>query len=191
MEWAQLAAAKDALTNGNNYFLCFAPIERMVAILKEFSLFKKWQQTTMNLVLIVENERALEKAFLLLQGYKFKQDIVIHAAASLCREWIAASYVVLMEGVHFSTSIWIETAIQYDVPLLIDEQVSLPSTWLTAGEVFLFSEPTLLSNHFKLYYKDELYRQSRARMGKRWLESINESNGTQELFNKIVLSHIK
>lgn len=191
MEWAQLAAAKDGLTNGNNYFLCFAPLERLVAIVKEFSLFKKWQQTTMNLVFILENEQQVQKAMELLQGYKFKQDIVVQTQDALTLDWIAASYAVLWEGVHFSKFTWMQSAIQYDVPLLLDEQLSIPQHWKEAGEVFLFSAPTALSNHFKLYYKDELYRQSRARIGKRWLESLNESMRNHELFNKTVFSHIK
>jgi hypothetical protein len=189
--WNELFEVKEQLTKGNNYFLIFASAERFVAILKEFSIFKKWQQTTMNLVVVLENKQQVEKASVLLQGYKFREDIVIHTQDDVCIDWIAASYAVLWEGVDASKTKWIENAIQYDVPLLFDKQIKLPTAWLDAGEIFLFSESQALSNHFKLYYKDEVYRQSRARMGKRWMESISQEQGTQELFNKIVLSHIK
>jgi hypothetical protein len=189
--WNELSEIKEQLTNGHNFFLIFAPLERFVAILKEFSIFKKWQQTTMNLVVVLENQHQVEKANVLLQGYKFRQDIVIHSQDEVGIDWLAASYAVLWEGVNASKATWMENAIQYDVPLLLDKQIHLPVTWRAAGENLLFSETQTLSNHFKLYYKDEVYRQSRARMGKRWMESISQEQEKLELFNKIVLSHIK
>jgi hypothetical protein len=48
----------------------------------------------------------------------------------------------------------------------------VPEAWQQAGEQFSFEEKGGLSNHFKLYYKDEVYRQGRARMGKQWLSDL-------------------
>jgi hypothetical protein len=144
----------------------------------------------MNLVVVLENQQQVEKAMILIQGYKFKQDIVLHTIDEVCLDWLAASYVILWEGIDASKTTWIENAIQYDIPLLFDKQIKLPATWLKVGEVFSFSEHQALSNHFKLYYKDEIYRQASASLGKQWLVSLGEEQGKQELFNKIVLSHI-
>jgi hypothetical protein len=67
-------------------------------------------------------------------------------------------------------------AIEYDIPLLFNndenQNESLPTAWQQAGEQFSFEEKGGLSNHFKLYYKDEVYRQGRARMGKDWLTDL-------------------
>jgi hypothetical protein len=189
-EWQQLSAAKEKLTDGNNYFLAFAPVERFTAILKEFSVFKKWQQTSMHLVFVFETKKEVASALEQLKGYKFRNDISIHFVDDVCLEWIAATYAILWEGINFSKSTWVEYAIQYDIPLLFDAQINLPENWLKAGEVFSFTEKLALSNHFKLYYKDEIYRQARARMGKEWLQLLNQGTAGKELFNKIVLSHI-
>ena len=191
LPWSQLSAAQAQLSNGNNYFLFFAPFDRFVAILKEFSIFKKWQQTTMNLVVVLKNQQEVDKALVLLMGYKFKQDIVIYSAEEMQLDWLAASYATLWEGVTATNAIWIEKSIQHEIPLLFDVQINLPENWLGAGEVVSFKEQQVLSNHFKLYYKDEIYRQSRARMGKEWLELLNHAKAPQELFNNIVFSHIK
>ena len=40
---------------------------------------------------------------------------------------------------------------------------------------FSFSEIAALSNHFKLYYKDELYRIDRAKMSKEWLTALYQN----------------
>jgi hypothetical protein len=89
-------------------------------------------------------------------------------------EWLAATYAILYEGVTFTKSNWILYAIEYEVPILFDAAMNLPEAWLQAGEVFSFTEEQALSNHFKLYYKDEIYRQSRARMGTEWLLKLKE-----------------
>ncbi len=191
MEWTVLSAAKEEIANGNNFYLCFAPLERFIPILKEFSVFKKWQQTTMNLVMLLANQEEVDKAMMLLNGYKFKSDIQVYCIEEVGEEWLAASYAILWEGVSSFTSTWLIKSIQYDIPLLFDDKITLPTAWQKAGEVISFSEPQVLSNHFKLYYKDEIYRQARARMGKEWLDLINQPSEGKELFNNIVLSHNK
>lgn len=172
-EWKDLSLAKEQLTSGDHYFLCFGPWERIKEIVKEFSIFKKWQQTTMHLVFVVNNENEMESALQALKGYKFIQDIAIISEKDLCLEWIAASYVILWEGIGFSKSTWMEYAMHYEVPLLLDAAITVPANWTKAGEVFSFKEQQALSNHFKLYYKDEMYRQAKARAGKEWLISNN------------------
>ena len=190
-EWQELSAAKELVSDGNNYFLAFAPVDRFTAILKEFSIFKKWQQSTMHLVFIFDTQKQVNTALELLKGYKFKESISIRLSNELNLIWLAASYVILWEGVDCSKSVWFEFATQYDIPLLLDHQMELPPTWQKAGEVFSFSEKQSLSNHFKLYYKDEVYRQARASMGKSWLTQLYEQRVNLDLFNKIVLSHNK
>ena len=69
-EWVALADAKNNLTDGANYFLAFQPLGAFVDMLKEFSIFKKWQQTNMVLVFIFENEKEVAQAEILLAGYK-------------------------------------------------------------------------------------------------------------------------
>jgi hypothetical protein len=189
-EWYELSSAKDKLTQGDNYFLVFAPAARLVSILKEFSIFKKWQHTTMRLVFIVETDKELIRAHELLKGYKFKEAVSIHLAEDLSLEWIAATYSILWEDINYLKANWIEYAVQYDIPMLFDHQIGLPETWIKAGEVFDFSAQQALSNHFKLYYKDEVYRQARARMGREWNSQLNIDRMNLGLFNKIVLSHI-
>jgi hypothetical protein len=145
-------------------------------MLKEFSIFKKWQQTNMVLVFIFENEKEVAQAETLLAGYKFKDAILIKSISNMDLTWIAATYVILFNKIYFDKTSLIEMAIEYDIPLLFNnaenQNESLPTAWQQAGEQFSFEEKGGLSNHFKLYYKDEVYRQGRARMGKQWLTDL-------------------
>jgi hypothetical protein len=175
-EWVALADAKNSLTDGANYFLAFQPLDAFVDMLKEFSIFKKWQQTNMVLVFIFENEKEVAQAESLLVGYKFKDAILINSISNMELKWIAATYAILFNNIRFDKTSLIEMAIEYDIPLLFNnaenQNESLPTAWQQAGEQFSFEEKGGLSNHFKLYYKDEVYRQGRARMGKDWLTDL-------------------
>ena len=178
LEWIDLSATREALTQSNNYFLIFLPIDRLVDTLKEFSIFKKWQLTTMSLVVVVESAAALEEAHQIIKGYKYKEDIVFKTSTALKIEWLAASYAILFDAIDYDKTSIIEWAIHYEIPLLFNQMKAQPDSWLKAGEVFLFSEKMALSNHFKLYYKDEMYRQARAKMGKTWLLELTEQRNS-------------
>ena len=130
----------------------------------------------MVLVFIFENEKEVAQAEILLAGYKFKESILIKSISNMELTWIAATYVILFNNICFDKTNLIEMAIEYDIPLLFNnaenQNEALPITWQQAGEQFSFEEIGGLSNHFKLYYKDEVYRQGRARMGKQWLTDL-------------------
>ncbi len=168
-EWQHLSLAQSQLTKGKNYFLCFAPQARFVAILREFSVFKKWQLTTMQLVMVHDTHDQVAASKKQLEGYKFREDISVICIEDFQLEWIAASYAILWEDVHYAANLWVEYAIQYEIPLLFDQEIDFPASWVKLGEVFSFTAPNALSNHFKLYYKDEVYRLASARLGKEWL----------------------
>jgi len=171
-EWLILSETKSALTQGSNYFLFFSHPDDFVATLKEFSQFKKWQQTTMAMVFVFDSIKQCTIATELLKGYKYKESIYIKCIDEVKLEWIAATYAILFSHMHFNKTSLIPWAIHYDIPLLFDHNCHLPESWQSAGEVFSLHESMALSNHFKFYYKDEVYRQVRATMGKEWLHNL-------------------
>jgi hypothetical protein len=177
-EWVALADAKNILTEGANYFLAFKALNGFVDILKEFSIFKKWQQTNMALVFIFDNDKELMQAKTLLIGYKFKDSIFLKSMSDFEPAWIAAAYTILFGSIHFDKAVLIEMAIEYNIPLVFNnaenQSSEMPDAWQQAGEHFSFEEKGGLSNHFKLFYKDEVYLQGRARMGKQWLTALYE-----------------
>ena len=183
-DWLILSETKSDLTQGSNYFLCFIQPSNFVATLKEFSHFKKWQQTTMAMVFVFDTYKQCAIAEDLLKGYKYKESIFIKCIHEVKMEWIAASYAIFWGHINFNKTCWIQWGIHYDVPHLIDEKNNIPESWLRAGEVFSFDISASLSDHFKLYYRDEVYRQARANMGSEWLsnlEMIAPANGSVKI----------
>lgn len=182
-EWQDLAETKTAISDGNNFFLAFIPVDRFVHTLKEFSVFKKWQQTTMSIVFVFDTNKELEEAAALLRNYKYKEAVVLKNSSDLSLNWIAATYAVLFDGVDFDKTSIMEWAIQYEIPLMFNHNNTQPTSWLKAGSVFSFSEKSELAGHLKLYYKDEVYRQARARMGKEWLTLLSSERLAKGLPN--------
>ena len=171
-DWLVLSETKTELSQGSNYFLCFIHPDNFVATLKEFSHFKKWQQTTMAMVFVFDSYKQCAIADDLLKGYKYKESIHIKCIHTLKMEWIAASYAIFWGSINFNKTSCVQWAIHYDVPHLIDQNNIIPESWLRAGEVFSFAMSQALSDHFKLYYRDEVYRQARANMASEWLSNL-------------------
>jgi len=174
LEWVSISSAKQELTQGADYYLALISVDHFVNTLKEFSIFKKWQHTSMALVFVWDTPQQMEQAIQLQKGYKYRDAIVHTFIQDLSMEELAGSYAILWGQAHFDKLPWMEWAIQFKIPLMLDTAIILPDSFTNAGEIFNFQESTALSNHFKLYYKDEVYRQSRANMGSQWYETYQK-----------------
>jgi len=171
-EWSNLALAKSSNTNGDAYFIAFVPLSEIVSTLKEFSIFKKWQQTSMAILFVVKDQKELIKAQSLVNGYKYKNAVFFKSLDQLELIDLAAAYLsVWSKSIHYYPS-FMQWSAGLGVPLLINSKITWPIAYTKAGEYFDFSETMGLSNHFKLFYKDEVYKQSKANHGHAWLNQL-------------------
>ena len=161
-EWSQLAPVRSALTDGNQYLLAFVEVHDIIPIVKAFSVFKKWQLSTMSLVLVLDNEEAKQKAATLVLGYKYRDAVELVTMSDFKLEWIAAAYLTIFTAMNSHRFQCLTYTMRYQIPFLMHHEPNGPAFFLpklaAAGEYFDFLQPDLLANHFKLYYKDEMYR---------------------------------
>lgn len=79
LSFAQQEKVKETYTNGHDYF-CFlldnntAPYA--MSVLKAFSIFKKWQKSSMKLV-VIEDHAQLSQTVAKLHLYKYREDIAV------------------------------------------------------------------------------------------------------------------
>jgi len=99
-EWSQLAPVRSALTDGNQYLLAFVDTQDIIPIVKAFSVFKKWQLSTMSLVFVLDTEAEKDKAANLLLGYKYKDAVELVVIANFTLEWIAAAYLTIFSAMN-------------------------------------------------------------------------------------------
>lgn len=161
-EWSQLAPIRSALTDGNQYLLAFVGIDDILPIVKAFSVFKKWQLSTMSLVFVMDTEAEKDKAATILLGYKFRDAVELVSLSNFKLEWIAAAYLTIFSTMNSHRFQFLTYTMRYQIPFLMHQDKADISFNLTemaeAGEYFDFKQPDVLANHFKLYYKDEMYR---------------------------------
>jgi hypothetical protein len=164
-EWSQLAPVRSALTDGNQYLLAFVSVNDILPIVKAFSVFKKWQLSTMSLVFVMDTDAEKEQAANLLLGYKYKDAVELEVVSNFKLEWIAAAYLTIFSGMNSHRFQFLTYSMRYQIPFLMhqdlaDNQVAIIEM-ASAGEYFDFKQPDILANHFKLYYKDEMYRSAK------------------------------
>jgi hypothetical protein len=161
-EWAQLAPVRSALTDGNQYLLAFVDSYDILPIVKAFSVFKKWQLSTMSLVFVLDTEADKEKAANLLLGYKYRDAVELVTIANFTLEWIAAAYLTIFSAMNSHRFQFLTYSMRYQIPFLLHQENPenhfIATEMAKSGEYFDFKQPDLLANHFKLYYKDEMYR---------------------------------
>jgi hypothetical protein len=161
-EWSQLAPVRSALTDGNQYLLAFVNTQDIIPIVKAFSVFKKWQLSTMSLVFVLDTEAEKDKAANLLLGYKYRDAVELVVSANFTLEWIAAAYLTIFSAMNSHRFQFLTYTMRYQIPFLMHQENPdhpfICSEMAKAGEYFDFKQPDVLANHFKLYYKDEMYR---------------------------------
>jgi hypothetical protein len=161
-EWSQLAPVRSALTDGNQYLLAFVGANDILTIVKAFSVFKKWQLSTMSLVFVMDTEAEKEKAAIILLGYKYRDAVELVTIANFTLEWIAAAYLTIFSAMNSHRFQFLTYSMRYQIPFLLHQENPdihfIASEMAKSGEYFDFKQPDLLANHFKLYYKDEMYR---------------------------------
>ena len=161
-EWSQLAPVRSALTDGNQYLLAFVDVQDILPIVKAFSVFKKWQLSTMSLVFVMDTDAQKDKAANLLLGYKYKDAVELVAVSKFKLEWIAAAYLTIFSDMNSHRFQFLTYSMRYQIPFLmhLDQAAAnfIAIKMAEAGAYFDFKQPDILANHFKLYYKDEMYR---------------------------------
>lgn len=171
-EWSDLALAKSRNANGDAYFMVFASTTEVVGILKEFSIFKKWQQTSMAILFVCSNTKELEKAEQLVKGYKYRNAVFFKTIDQLEIIDFAAAYISVWSKYLPYYTRMMQWSAGMGLPILLNSQTNWPIAYTQSGECFDFSELQGLSNHFKLYYKDEVYKQTRSNYGHAWLNQM-------------------
>lgn len=128
-EW-ELETLRESFTQGKPYFLYF-PDNRDEAdlslVLKAFSIFKKWNQSSYKLVMVMDKvgQKAHKVRF---QSYKYREDVeLIEDDAFLEREkWIAGALALILDPQAAGYVFLATLAANQNVPLIAPIPLSFP-----------------------------------------------------------------
>lgn len=177
---------KDGYADGREYFFTIQDMyssDNMVALLKAFSLFKKWQHSTMKLVIAdkLANSFLQEK----LHNYKYKDDVVVVAniTEDKLAKLTASAYCVIDGSRYNAYSANIFNAMQTCVPVITQKTFNnnLPVAINTNVH-----DTVELSNSMKHIYKDEKFRSELIANASKFVSNFSWDKTASEIMKLIV-----
>ncbi|MEP7280198.1 MAG: glycosyltransferase [Bacteroidota bacterium] len=179
LSWTEAESVKTQYTGGRSFFLFIGNISepyQLVALLKAFSIFKKWQQSNMQLVIAGYTTDWTEVFEEKLLHYKYRNDVVMikNPASTEMAKLVAASYAVLYPATENVFPLGLVWALQsHKAIIAADSEVNRQLT--TAAEwVDVNNTSDAFAKAMMLLYKDENRQQ--------WL--VQQTRQTAHLFNR-------
>ncbi|PZP47917.1 MAG: hypothetical protein DI598_10505 [Pseudopedobacter saltans] len=160
INWEESLDIKEKYADGNDYFLVNGlgqDIDRIITILKGFSIFKKWQKSGMKIILLTDNIQPLQEA---VSNYKYREDvnIVNQPNDTELADLIGASYCTIHLPEEDSDNLFALQSAQYNVPILLQKD-STVYTWFNENAFALTHfESEQLGQAFITMYKAENVR---------------------------------
>ncbi len=159
--WDKREYIKQQYSEGREYFYCSAynsSIEQLTTILKGFSLFKKWQNSGVKL-LLAEMGSISVPVKKLLEHYRYRTDVtLIEEDLSAEADIIASSFLTIYMPDEDNTGLRILNYMQAEVPVITRQTGAIAEM---AGDGVMYCDSRNIeeiATSLKLIYKDEKYR---------------------------------
>ncbi|MFT3909110.1 MAG: glycosyltransferase [Ferruginibacter sp.] len=187
LTYEKTEAIKNNYTEGKEYFLFFSTpstVVNTITMLKAFSIFKKWQRSNMQLlILFASNEKNTIKD---LSSYKYKADVKTLNATSLemSRELIAAAYAAIhLPAVELTEGEGLN-CLASSIPLITTGTDFYRNIY---HESALYSQPAEkdIAEKMMLLYKDENTRNELIQKGNAVISADSWQNVADSLFHTI------
>jgi glycosyltransferase involved in cell wall biosynthesis len=163
VNFEQAMLIKDGNADGREYFVLVIEghtNETLTMVLKAFSLFKKWQQSSMKLLLLNHHQPVVKDLMESLKTYRFREDVVvvdivtIEQQASLIAAAYACIHAAPADGLYMQTV----EAMQSKVPVLVNDDGTYKDVLGDYALYFEASDIESLGHQLKLLYRDESFR---------------------------------
>jgi len=162
VDWDERETIKQQYTDGREYFFCSAfhtSLEQVTIVLKAFSMFKKWQNSSVKL-LISETGGLHEALQKLLAHYKYRGDVVIFSSNDIEEEArvAVASFAVVYLPADDYTGLRVLNYLQADLPVFTCEAGAIREM---AGDGVIYCDKNSvedIATKLKTIYKDEKFR---------------------------------
>lgn len=163
LSWGLKENIKIQYTAGYDYFLFAGDIDQryqLENLLKAFSLFKQWQQSSMRLVIAGRETPATAAFEAKLDTYKYRADVVLFKNVPFndLRELVSAAYAFVYPASTENFPVSLLQAMAHGVPVITTD-LPVIREWTAGSAVYIGAEA--VNGFFKamqLLYKDETER---------------------------------
>lgn len=160
LDYIEKVLVKDGYADSREYFLSIADtysFDDFITLLKAFSLFKRWQKSSMKLLVIgniLDHKNQLTKK---IATYKYQDDIVClnNLKEAQKGKLIGSAYALLSLSPQAGFAITILQALKCDVPVIASETADLKEYFEDVVLYVANKDFEALANQMKLLYRDE------------------------------------
>ncbi|MEO8116667.1 MAG: glycosyltransferase [Bacteroidota bacterium] len=161
-EWPDKVLIKAQYAGNKEYFLCLGGEKEslLLEVLKGFSKFKKWQQSSMQLILVMDETDWLDSFLEKLKNYRYKDDVQIIRDINISQlsSVLASAYCFIHTTNNSETLEPIVSAMRCCIPVICAD---IPAFREYAGEAALYMpvfDGAEISKNMIGVYKNEIYK---------------------------------
>lgn len=178
---------KEKYSECKEYFLVSARFQKkdeFINLLKSFSHFKKRQQSSFKLLLMIDSNTLLEKD---IENYKYRNDVILLRSNSDKEEAAitAAAYAMIFPLYTDRDMRAVLNTMQSGVPVIATKN---PTINESAGDAVLYAENEIkdLGEKMMQLYRDESLRSQLIERGKEEVQNYTEENSAAQLWQAIM-----
>ena len=162
---------KEEYADGKEFFLFTGgihPRKNLLNTLKAFSLFKKWQQSNMKLLIAGRLAWKFDDVLEKIKTFKYRNDVVLldYVKEETLAAITASAYGVLYPSYWEGFGVPIVEAMQSGIPVITGNTSSMPEIGGTAALYADANDPDSIAKHMLTLYKDESLRKKLIEEGK-------------------------
>jgi len=158
LNFTQKEEVKTVLSDGKDFYLLMAEDvdeHKIITTLKAFSFFKKWQQSSMNLLIVADDKKIISLSQQL-ETYKYKTDVKLISADKkdvAC----AAAYGCIFISEKQQSDYKMSDCMQMQIPMIVHDSAYF-KTQFQDTVLYAKTDEKELSQKMILLYKDEALR---------------------------------
>jgi len=186
LNFTQKEEVKSVLSDGKDFYLLMAQDieeQKIITTLKAFSFFKKWQQSSMNLLIVTDdkNKDSLSKQ---LETYKYNADVKLIPADKkdvAC----AAAYGCIFISEKQQPDYKMNDCMQMQIPMIVHDSAYF-KTEFQDTVLYAKTDEKELSQKMILLYKDEALRNEITHAAYQKIMEVDLKDFTTRFLNSIV-----
>jgi glycosyltransferase involved in cell wall biosynthesis len=161
--WAEKESIKTEYSKGNDFFVFAGDIHNrhhIISLLKAYSIFKKWQKSSMQLVIMGNTTEHSASILQAIESYKHRDDVLIVTDPKEQEKLkiLSAAYACLYTAESISLPETMPYAMMAGVPLIVSDIPNMREWGLDHVLYANAVDETLIAEKMILLYKDETLR---------------------------------
>lgn len=192
LSWQEKEQVKMDHAGGSEYFLFTGgihPRKNLLNLLKAFSLFKKWQQSNMKLLVAGRLAWKYDAILKKLENYKYRSDVILlgYIPEDLLIRITGAAYALVYPSFFEGFGLPVIEAMRCEVPVIASNTSALPETGGPAALYADPADPADLAKQMLSLYKDEILRNRLIAAGKANAARFSWDDSAQKFWEFVAL----